>query len=79
MVTVLTVNVKNSPEITHYPDFKALLNAVKAIGANQLGAGRRTTLMSRNSFRQAETAFEQLRVEAGLPLTYDVIMLNAQK
>ena len=75
----VTVNVQNSPEITHYPDFKTLLKAVKAIGANQLGAGRRTTLMSRSSFRQAEAAFEQLRVEAGLPLTYDVITLNAKK
>jgi malonyl-CoA O-methyltransferase len=75
----VTVNVLNSPKITHYPDVKTLLKAVKAIGANQLGAGRRTTLMSRSSFRQAEAAFEQLRVEAGLPLTYDVITLNAKK
>lgn len=75
----VTVNVKNSQKITHYPDFKTLLRAVKAIGANQLGAGRRTGLMSRASFKQAEKTCEQLRTAAGLPLTYDVITLSASK
>ena len=75
----VTVNVQNSPKITYYPDFKTLLKAVKAIGANQLGAGRRTGLMSRSSFKRAEAAFELLRGAAGLPLTYDLITLNAQK
>jgi len=75
----VTVNVKNSPKIAYYPDFKTLLKAVKAIGANQLGAGRRTSLMSRSRFKQAEAAFELLRVDAGLLLTYDVITLNAIK
>lgn len=61
----------------HYPDFKTLLRAVKAIGANQLGEGRRTGLMSRGDFQRAEAAIETLRQPAGLPLTYDVIYLYA--
>lgn len=61
----------------HYPDFKTLLRAVKAIGANQLGDGRRTGLMSRGDFQRAEAAIETLRQPAGLPLTYDVIYLYA--
>jgi malonyl-CoA O-methyltransferase len=76
---LVTVNVQNSPIITHYADFKSLLKAVKAVGANQIGAGRRTSLMSRSSFKRAEAAFEQLRVASGLPLTYDLITLNAKK
>jgi malonyl-CoA O-methyltransferase len=75
----MTVNTKKSTKIAHYADFKTLLRAVKAIGANQLGDGRRTSLMSRATFLHAETAYEQLRTPAGLPLSYDVIYLYAQK
>ena len=72
------VDVQNSTEIAHYPDFKSLLRAVKAIGANQIGEGKRTSLMSRSAFSQAEAAGEKLRSPAGLPLTYDVITLTAR-
>jgi malonyl-CoA O-methyltransferase len=74
-----TVNPKKSTKIAHYPDFKTLLRAVKAIGANQLGEGKRHSLMSRATFQRAEAAYEQLRTPAGLPLTYDVIYLYARK
>lgn len=73
-----TVNRKNSLKTKYYGDFKSLLHAVKAIGANQLGEGRRTSLMSRDAFRQAEAAYENLRTPAGLPLSYDVITLFAR-
>lgn len=72
------VDVQNSTEIAHYPDFKSLLRAVKAIGANQIGDGKRTSLMSRSAFNQAAAACEKLRTPAGLPLTYDVITLTAR-
>jgi malonyl-CoA O-methyltransferase len=74
----VAVDVKNSLKIAHYADFKTLLKAVKAIGANQIGDGRRTSLMSRAVFMRAEAAFETLRTPAGLPLTYDVVTLTAQ-
>ncbi len=74
-----SVDTKENTIIAHYPDFKALLRAVKAIGANQVGDGRRTGLMSRAAFLRAEAAYEQLREPAGLPLTYDVIYLYARK
>lgn len=72
------VDVQKSTEIAHYPDFKSLLKAVKAVGANQVGAGQRRSLMSRTAFARAEVAGETLRTPAGLPLTYDVITLYAQ-
>jgi malonyl-CoA O-methyltransferase len=72
------VNVQNSTEIAYYPDFKSLLRAVKAIGANQIGDGKRTSLMSRSAFSRAEAAFETQRTAAGLPLTYDVVILTNQ-
>jgi malonyl-CoA O-methyltransferase len=61
----------------HYPDFRTLLRAVKAIGANQLGEGRRTRPLGRTAFAAAEAACESLRQPAGLPLTYDVLILTA--
>ena len=73
-----TVNLKKHAETAFYPDFKSLLRAVKAVGANQLGEGRRNSLMSRQQFTRAEEACETLRTTAGLPLTYDVIILYAQ-
>ena len=74
-----TITTKKSTKIAHYPDFKTLLRAVKAVGANQLGDGRRTSLMSRATFQRAAAAYEQLRTSAGLPLSYDVIYLYAEK
>ncbi|MGB8884806.1 MAG: malonyl-ACP O-methyltransferase BioC [Azonexus sp.] len=75
----VAVDVQKHTEIEHYADFKSLLRAVKAIGANQLGDGRRSSLLSRNAFQRAEQAAEALRTADGLPLTYDVITLNARK
>lgn len=63
----------------HYPDLKSLLRAIKAIGANQVGGGRRTGLMSRTAWQRVEAAYEVMRQPGGLPLTYDVITLHARK
>lgn len=71
--------IRQEAYVSHYPDLKGLLQAVKAIGANQVGAGRRTGLMSRAAWQRAESAYEARREPRGLPLTYDVITLQAQK
>jgi malonyl-CoA O-methyltransferase len=47
---------RKTQKTAHYPDLRTLLRAVKAIGANQIGAGRRPGLMSRASFQRAEAA-----------------------
>lgn len=73
------VDVRNGHETAHYPDFRSLMKAVKAIGANQVGAGRRTSLLGRAALARAEAAIEELREPAGLPLTYDVITLSARR
>jgi malonyl-CoA O-methyltransferase len=73
------VHLQKSTETAYYADFKTLLRAVKSVGANQLGSGRRTSLLSRNAFEKAANAYEASRSPAGLPLTYDVITLIAQK
>ena len=72
------IDVQRRTELAHYSDFKSLLRSVKAVGANQVGLGRRTSLMSRSAFQRAEAAYEAQRTADGLPLTYDVITLHAR-
>lgn len=72
------VEIMRWTEVAHYPDFKSLLRSVKAIGANQVGLGQRSGLMSRSTFHRAEAAYEAQRTSDGLPLTYDVITLHAR-
>lgn len=73
------VAVSRRRHLAHYPNFRGLLRAVKAIGANQLGDGRRRHLMGRAAFAAAEAAAERQRSAAGLPLTYDVMLVEARR
>lgn len=73
-----TVDVGIHRETAHYPDFPALLRAVKAVGANQIGAGRRTGLLGRSAFARAAAAAESGRQPEGLPLGYEAILLLAR-
>lgn len=73
------IRIEHRPLVTHHPDFRSLLASIKAIGANQVGAGRRHGLMSRAVWQSAEAAYECQRQPAGLPLTYDLIYLLAAK
>ena len=63
----------------HYPDLRQLLGAVKAIGANALGDGRRAGMMGRRAWQALAEAYEGWRSDAGLPATYDVILLTATR
>jgi len=63
----------------HYPDLRQLLGAVKAIGANALGAGRRPGMMGRTAWQALTAAYEAQRTAEGLPASYDVVLLVAQK
>lgn len=63
----------------HYPDLKALLRAVKAIGANPVGGGARSGLMGRATWQALQAAYEHQRTPAGLPASYDVLLCTAEK
>ena len=62
----------------HYPDLKTLLGAVKAIGANALGDGRRSGMMGKAAWQALSAAYEAQRTADGLPASYDVILLTAR-
>ena len=61
--------------LTHYlPDVRTLLGQLKALGANQVGAGRRRGLLGRDAWHAIEARYEQRRDASGLPATYEVIL-----
>ncbi len=63
----------------HAPDMRSLLGELKALGANQVGAGRRRGLLGRGLWRAVEARYEQRREADGLPVTYEVILCSATK
>lgn len=62
-----------------YPDLRQLLGAVKAIGANALGSGRRSGMMGKAAWQALSAAYEGCRTADGLPASYDVILLTATR
>lgn len=57
----------------HYPDLPSLLAAIKAVGANQVGPGRRTAPLGKAGLTRLTEAYEALRTPQGLPLSYRVV------
>lgn len=62
----------------HYPDLPSLLAAIKAVGANQVGPGRRTAPLGRAGLARLTEAYEALRTPQGLPLSYRVVYALAR-
>ena len=75
----VAIDLRRETHTVHYPDLKTLLRAVKAIGAQNVGAGGRRAMMGRAAWQQLEAAYEQYRTPAGLPASYDVILAYARK
>jgi len=73
------VRLVRQPVIVHYPDLKALLRAVKDIGASSVGDGARSGMFGRQAWSRVQTAYEEHRTVAGLPARYDVILAYASK
>lgn len=60
----------------YFADLRGALQSIKVVGAHQV-AQRRPQLLSRRAWRDIERRYEQLREAAGLPLSYDGILLVA--
>jgi malonyl-CoA O-methyltransferase len=63
--------------VSHYPDLPALMRELRALGATNALSGRRRTLTGKARFTAAAQAYEALRVDAGLPATWEVITAMA--
>lgn len=63
---------------TWHPDFRSLRHSIRGVGANHL-PGQTTPTLNRQTRTRLINAYEQLRTERGLPLSYDVLMIHARK
>lgn len=68
------------PTVLHYPDISMLLDAVRKLGANRVtGVNRRGGLMGKVEWTRFVAQYERLRTTSGLPLSYDTILMYAEK
>lgn len=73
------VMLRRETHTVFYPDLKALLRAVKDIGANNVGDNGRSGMLGRRAWQQVQAAYEQHRTAEGLPASYDVVLVCAEK
>ncbi|MGB0360482.1 MAG: malonyl-ACP O-methyltransferase BioC [Endozoicomonas sp.] len=59
-------------EVVYYPDVPTILKALKALGVNTVLNGT-PRLFTRRKLNAFKSAYETLRMPAGLPLTYQVV------
>jgi malonyl-CoA O-methyltransferase len=59
--------------VHHYADVRALMGELKSIGAHNVNAGRSRAMTGKSRFAKLQAAYEQLRVPAGLPATWQVV------
>lgn len=62
----------------HYPDVRTLVHAFKATGVDHVQGGA-TGLTGKGAWRALCEAYETRRQTAGLPLTWDVLFVDAVK
>lgn len=63
----------------HYQTFSELAHELKALGAHNVNQGRPTGLTSRSQLAQLVRAYEAYRTLEGLPLTYEVLYMQATR
>lgn len=64
--------------VAHFPTARALLGALKGIGANTADVPRENHLRGKQWWQQVQAALEVQRQPEGLPLHYDVIFVSAK-
>jgi len=62
----------------HYASVRAVLEQLKHTGANHV-TERRAGLMGKQQWQAFVTAYEQLRQNAGVPMTWQVLMLRLKR
>lgn len=69
--------VERDEEVTHYPDVRALMRELRALGATNALTGRRASLTGRQRFIAAAAAYNAHRDANGLPATWEIISAMA--
>ncbi|MDP5239452.1 methyltransferase domain-containing protein [Uliginosibacterium sp. 31-16] len=73
------ITLERSREQTFSSDLAALLRDIRTLGAHELGRSRRPGLLGRRAWMRLLSTYESFREAAGLPVSYDVIMLSATR
>jgi len=60
-----------------YPEVRALMHDLKAIGAHNVTAGRRRGMTARATLAQVERNYEASRRDGRLPATFEVVYGHA--
>jgi malonyl-CoA O-methyltransferase len=60
-----------------YPDVRTIAHDLRAAGATNLEPTRRETLTGKNRWADVERAYETMRREGRLPVTFEIIYLHA--
>jgi malonyl-CoA O-methyltransferase len=63
--------------LRHYPDPRALMRELKALGAHNVDSRRARGLTGRQAFGRMQAAYETLRTARGLPATWQVVYAAA--
>ncbi len=64
--------------VAHAPAVRPLLRDIRSLGAHVLGR-RRQGLFGRAAWARMEAAYETFRTRDGLPVSYDVVFIDAEK
>lgn len=76
--TLALVSARGQPIITWHADFSALRHSIRGVGANRLPAVPREPI-DRATRQRLIAAYEDQRTPRGLPLTYQVLTIHAQR
>lgn len=73
------LGLERQPQVEYFPTLRALTGDLKTLGANNLNPGRPDGLTGRARIQALTAAYETLRTDRGLPLTYQVVYGLLQK
>lgn len=72
------VDYEHSPEVMEFEHLSDLTRSLKALGAQNVNAGRLTGLTGRKKIQSFKQAYESMRINNLLPATYDVFYISAK-
>ena len=74
-----TAMIELQRQTLYYPSVRALTAELKTLGAHNVNAGRSIHLTGKRCVNAFVDAYEQRRTRQGLPATWDIIQVTAQK
>ncbi len=72
------IRISRLQERTHAADLRQILHELRTLGAHSLPR-RKPGMLGRNAWLRLQAAYELFRQPDGLPVAYDVLMIEGQK